>query len=88
MNKGEMYTALSRGVTIDNIGFRYTSKKFEEAPFDKVPTRIKVKPFESDPSMDNGLIYGACKDDELIYVGSTTSLARRQKEHLSGAKGD
>ena len=79
MNKGEMYTALSRGVTIDNIGIRYTSKKFEEAPFDKTPTRIKVKPFESDPSMDNGLIYGTYKDDELVYVGSTTSLARRQK---------
>ena len=38
--------------------------------------------------MENGLIYGAYKDDELIYVGSTTSLARRQKEHMGSKNKD
>eukprot|EP00664_Eupelagonemidae_sp_cell27_P000329 gene329-4627_t len=68
MNKGELYTALSRRIAIDNIGFLNTSKRFEEAPFNRRPTRTKVKHFESDPIMKDGLIYGAYKDDELVYV--------------------
>ena len=76
MDVNMLYTALSRGVTLDKIHFKYTSRVFERKrpPTDAIVLSLK-------PAKIEGKIY-AITDGEKWYVGSTvTTLEERFERH-------
>jgi hypothetical protein len=76
----EMYTALSRGVSLDKVHFKYTSKLFHKDKPDNKSVLFTPKP---DHKYLNGKIYILADDGMTwVYIGSTCKeLEERRKEH-------
>lgn len=76
MDKNEVFVALSRATSADNIGMEYNpEKEFKSAEPPAKGARLctKLELFE-------GNIYERT-DGELIYIGSTNNMKRRKAEH-------
>ena len=77
MSFNEIYTALSRGRSLDNIHFDYTARTFDVAKENNEPTILKPR------QMMKGEIY-ECHNEtrNLYYVGyTTTTTKKRFQEH-------
>jgi len=76
MDRNMLYTALSRGVTLDRIHFKYNARTFERKRPPTGAVRLSLKPAKIE-----GKIY-AITDGEKYYIGSTTtSLEERFERH-------
>ena len=77
MSFNEIYTALSRGRSLDKIHFDYTSRTFDVAKENNEPTILKAR------QMAKGEIYECYnKTRNLYYVGyTTTTTQKRFQEH-------
>ena len=87
MTKRELYTSLSRGVSLNKVHFNYTNKPFINADSSK-PIELKVRvENDIDEKYKNGKIYKITFQN-FIYIGITIrSLEERFKEHKEAKKG-
>jgi hypothetical protein len=87
MTKRELYTSLSRGVTLSKVHFNYTNKKFYNNDVSK-PVKIKNDiDQEVDERYINGKIYKITFENK-VYIGQTIrSLEQRFEEHKTAEKG-
>ena len=77
MSFNEIYTALSRGRSLDKIHFDYTARTFDVAKENNEPTLVKPR------QMAKGEIYECYNETRnLYYVGyTTTTTKKRFQEH-------
>ena len=87
MTKRELYTSLSRGVSLNKVHFNYTNKSFVNVDSSK-PIELKVKvDNEIDEKYKNGKIYKITFQN-YIYIGITIrTLEQRFTEHKEAKKG-
>jgi hypothetical protein len=80
MSFNEMYTALSRGVSLDKVHFKFTDKVFKRDIPPTDPITLKTSP---KTKYLDGKIYMIADDKKTwIYIGSTIKeLEERLKEH-------
>ena len=81
MSLNEVYTALSRCTSIDNVHFKYTEKQFERV---EAPTKPKPLSIENDGVLQPfiGRIYRITFENGFNYVGQTTqTLEERLAQH-------
>lgn len=82
MDKKLLYTALTRGASLDKVHFNYTNKVFTTRVYKNVPVCVDV----AKPNIITGRIYAMTNDNGQAYVGSTTkAIEKRYQEHKEEA---
>lgn len=83
-----MYVAMSRCRNIDNVHFKYNPRYFEKQVYtDDSVLRKGVYADNFGEKYENGKIYQIKYNNEIIYIGQTTSekLDTRLKQHIQDA---
>ena len=87
MTKREIYTSLSRGVALNKVHFKYTSKQFVNSDVSR-PVELKIKiDNEVDEKYKEGKIYKITFKNK-IYIGQTIqTLEQRFEQHKTAETG-
>jgi len=85
LSKNALYTALSRGITLDNVHFKYTTRWFAPAR----PSRKCIDKPVSPLLVKDGKIYKITNGTNDVYIGLTTNtLEERLAEHKENPTSD